>query len=103
MKALRKKFGSSSGETLVETLFALLIVVLAMTVLAGSIVAAAKVNQRGEQMETEFQKSETDLREDGTVHIAYKEASGIESSDIDVKVYTTNDDNAYKYYEKASE
>ncbi len=41
---IKKKIRENAGETIVETLVSMLIVVLAVTMLAGSIVAAARVN-----------------------------------------------------------
>ena len=51
---MKRKLKSQSGETLVETLFALLVVVLAFTMLAGSIVAAAIVNKGAQELEPAF-------------------------------------------------
>ncbi|SEK92802.1 MULTISPECIES: type II secretion system protein [unclassified Butyrivibrio] len=42
---LRKRIKSKSGETLIETLFALLIGVLALIMLPGAIVAATRANK----------------------------------------------------------
>ena len=43
-KNIRKKFKSKRGETLIETLSSLLIIVPAMVMLAGAIVTAARIN-----------------------------------------------------------
>ena len=45
-----KKLKSDKGETLVETLISMLIVVLSVTMLAGSIVTAARINQSAKDM-----------------------------------------------------
>ncbi len=44
MRILLKKLRSKRGETLTETLSSLLIIVPAMVMLAGAIVAAARIN-----------------------------------------------------------
>ena len=91
---MKRKLKSSAGETLVETLFALLVVVLAMTMLAGAIVSAARVNKGAENLNTAFvQESNVDEVSSVKVQISGK-------TPIDVKAYKTRDDNQYCYYEK---
>ena len=51
---MNRKLKSNAGETLVETLFALLVVGLAMTMLAGAIMAAARVNKGARDFNTAF-------------------------------------------------
>ena len=99
LKKWQKKLRSASGETLVETLFAMLIIALAVVMLAGSIVSAARVNKAGADMVTEFQKSDSDKVEDGSVQLDFKDAA---QASVDVRVYTTSDDNAYRHYEENS-
>ena len=54
IKKIKSKIKSRKGETLVETLVALLITVLAMTMLAVAIVSAAKVNKGADEINTGF-------------------------------------------------
>ncbi|MBE5825399.1 MAG: hypothetical protein E7307_02065 [Butyrivibrio sp.] len=50
MKLLFNKLRSKRGETLTETLSSLLIIVPAMVMLAGAIVAAARINYQARNM-----------------------------------------------------
>lgn len=92
---MSRKLKSRSGETLVETLFALLVVVLAMTMLAGSIVSAARVNKGAEDLDTAFQISKAQAVSDVKVTIDHQIG---EDSVIPVNGYQTNDQNQYCYY-----
>ena len=49
VKKALKKLRERSGETIVETLVSMLIVVMSFTMLAGAIVAAARVNAGAEK------------------------------------------------------
>lgn len=68
---VKEKLKERSGETIVETLVSMLIVVLAVVMLAGSIVAAARVNAGAE---------------DHTVYLNETDTPGIEDSGPGVKV-----------------
>ena len=92
---MNRKLKSSSGETLVETLFALLVAVLAMTMLAGSIVSAARVNKGAEDLNTAFRMANKDDGKEGSVTVIH--SSGGETS-IPIKAYQTGDENKYCYY-----
>lgn len=92
---MKHKLKSKSGETLIETLFALLVVALAMTMLAGSIVTAARVNKGAEDLKTEFQVSNRDEISDVMVTVVHQTGP---NSVVSVKAYKTNDDNEYCYY-----
>ena len=92
---MNRKLKSSSGETLVETLFALLVVVLAMTMLAGSIVSAARVNRGAEDLDVPFQVSNAQAVSGVKVTVERE----IEAdSEIPVNGSQTNDQNKYCYY-----
>lgn len=90
---MNRKLKSRSGETLVETLFALLVVVLAMTMLAGSIVSAARVNKGAEDLDTAFR-----ITNDGQAGSVTVTHSSGETTSIPVKAYQTDDQNKYCYY-----
>ena len=92
---MNQKLKSNSGETLVETLFALLVAVLAMTMLAGSIVSAARVNKGAEDLNTAFQIS--NVQAVSGVKVTVDRQTGADS-EILVKGYQTNDQNQYCYY-----
>lgn len=51
MKRGGKKLSGQSGETLVETLFAILITVLSVSLLYGGIMVSAEINQRARQVD----------------------------------------------------
>lgn len=92
---MKRKLKSKSGETLVETLFALLVVVLAMTMLAGSIVSAARVNKGAEDLDTAFRISNAQAVSGVKVTVDHQTVA---DSEISVKGYQTNDQNRYCYY-----
>lgn len=89
---MKQKLKNNSGETLVETLFALLVVVLAMTMLAGSIVSAARINKSAEDLDTAFCITDN-VQNVGGVKI---QITG--KTPINVKAYQTKDENKYCYY-----
>ena len=51
MKSGREKLHSQNGETLVETLFAIMITVLSVSLLYGGIMVSAKINERARQVD----------------------------------------------------
>ena len=80
-----RKLRSRRGETLVETLVSLLIVVLVMAFLATSIVAATRVNAK--------------VRDDGIsepASLTVSSGRGTSSFTVPVEKYTT--ENGYCYY-----
>ena len=104
---MSRKLKSRSGETLVETLFALLVVVLAMTMLAGSIVSAARVNKGAEDLDTAFQTVKaqetadvivTVVRPMGGDSVGDSVFDGDDSNDHYIVAYQTDDQNMYCYY-----
>lgn len=93
---MRKKLRSQRGDTLVETLAALLIVVLTMAFLATSIVAAARINAG-------VRETDTSLHYDGaapvqgTLTITRQGGTGTGSAvRKGVSVYET--EGGYRYY-----
>lgn len=93
---MRKKLRSQRGDTLVETLAALLIVVLTMAFLATSIVTAARINAG-------VRETDTSLRYDGstpvqrTLTITRQGGTGTGSAvRKSVSVYET--EGGYRYY-----
>ena len=89
---MNRKLKSNAGETLVETLFALLVVGLAMTMLAGAIMAAARVNKGARDFNTAFiLDNAKKVSSSVTVEISGKPP-------ISVNAYQTNDQNHYYYY-----
>ena len=72
-----QKLRERAGETIVETLVSMLIVVMSFTMLAGAIVAAARVNAGAANQTLYLNEADTaNITEAGTVVI--KDASGNE-------------------------
>ena len=96
---MRKKLKSRSGETLVESLVALLIIVLSLGILAGAIVSAARVNKKNREVKTDLSVAEAQASA-GTVTITHLDSS---SDNKNVTIYKTQDDNGYVFYESIDE
>ena len=91
-----KKLKANKGETLVETLISMLIVVLSVTMLAGSIVAAARINQSAKDMNAPVQLDNvSDIA--AVVKLTHV---GAADSAINVTLYETDGSVPYYYYEK---
>jgi len=106
---IKEKLISSKGESIGETLVALLVMCLAMLVLSGSIVSAARINKRALDMETATllkgtESSKLVAKDPATVNVSGGPSgvTGI-SKDISVILYTdkTNNNEAdhFKFYE----
>ncbi|MBQ3205908.1 MAG: hypothetical protein IJB37_05100 [Peptococcaceae bacterium] len=96
-----KKLKSDKGETLVETLISMLIVVLSVTMLAGSIVTAARINQAAKDMNAPVQLDDAS----GTAAVVQLTHEGaadsvINVTSINVTLYETAGSVPYYYYEK---
>lgn len=87
---MRKKLRSQRGDTLTETLAALLLVVLTMAFLATSLVTAARINAGVRQTDTALKYD--DEGEKKTLTIT-RENNSVEKN---VKVYETT--GGYRYY-----
>ena len=90
-----KKLKSDKGETLVETLISMLIVVLSVTMLAGSIVTAARINQAAKDMNAPVQLDNVSDKA-AVVKLTHV---GAEASAINVTLYKTGGSVPYYYYE----
>ena len=106
---IKEKLISSKGESIGETLVALLVMCLAMLVLSGSIVSAARINKRALDMETATllkgtESSKLVVKDPAKVNVSGGPSgvTGI-SKDISVILYTdkTNNNEAdhFKFYE----
>ena len=91
-----KKLKANKGETLVETLISMLIVVLSVTMLAGSIVAAARINQSAKDMNAPVQLDNVS----DTAAVVKLTHVGAADSAINVILYKTDGSVPYYYYEK---
>ena len=93
-----KKLRSRKGETIVETLVAILIVVLSFAMLTGAIVSAAKINKQNEDMDVAFDVSKAN-KENKKIRVThYTSEVNIATTETTIEFYTTDDDNAYRYY-----
>lgn len=98
-----KKLTKNTGETIAETLVAVLITTMALTILAGAIVTAARVNAREKNQNealilTQVTDDENTAIEDlGAVKITIKEGSNVISQGTSAHKYRTK--NGYYYYE----
>ncbi|MDO4960572.1 MAG: hypothetical protein Q4E57_01765 [Eubacteriales bacterium] len=104
-KQLILKLKNRGGETLVETLIATMVMVLAMTMLAGCIVSAARVTSRLKNNDTSFMLSDdTSTAKQETVIITFPSyvsgAAGSDTQSISETVYTT--ENGCHYYDHVS-
>lgn len=88
---MRKKLRSQRGDTLTETLAALLLVVLTMAFLATSLVTAARINAGVRQSDTALKYDDAES-ETKTLTIT-RENNSVEKN---VKVYET--EGGYRYY-----
>ncbi|MGN0169638.1 MAG: hypothetical protein ACI39H_02625 [Lachnospiraceae bacterium] len=91
---MKKKLKSRSGETLVETLFSMLVIVLAVIMIAGSVVTAARVNKSAADMDTALRYEKFSEISDVKVTIIRRTGS----AEVPVKAYQTTDKNNYSYY-----
>ena len=94
-----KKLKSKLGETISETLVALLISTFALMILAGAVVSAATINSRISHTDVVFSK---DAAESGSSTVTISmDGSDITPVEVSVDVYTT--ENGYIYYEKKAD
>ena len=93
-----RKLENEKGETIIETLVALMIVVLAMLMLSGGIASAAKVNQQTKEFRSELSLNQASVIPGFSVSVTH--AQGNESSyhrSSSVTGYLT--ESGYVYYE----
>ena len=88
-----KKLKNKKGETLVEALISVLIVVICFLALQVSIVTSGKINASAKEMVLKFQISSTDAV-DSDANVTIKRGNVSEKTDIQVKKTT----DGYYYY-----
>ena len=88
-----KKLKNKKGETLVEALISVLIVVICFLALQISIVTSGKINASAKEMVLKFQISDTD-EEDKNASVTIKRGNVSEKTGIKVKKTT----DGYYYY-----
>lgn len=100
------KLRSKAGETLAETLVALLIAAVSVAMVAGSVVAAARINAKTAKQDVDFSvvpettqnNVPVTFKIDGKTADQLELPEGVTVSDVKVTVYGT--DNGYYYYVK---
>ena len=93
-----QKLKEQSGETIIETLVSMLIAVICISMLATSMLAAARINEKVRRKLTEelsFQYSEPAVQQTGFVQLTFTEASA-ESKRVDITLYQSKND--YYWY-----
>ncbi len=96
-----KKYSSQRGESLVESLAAMLIISMSSLILSGAVVSAARVNSRLKNEDVAFTLTENALDPNYTVTITVPEADGTETIEVETAaLYKTS--KGYYYYELSS-
>lgn len=101
-----KKLKQRKGETIVETLIAMLIICLCVSMIAGSIVAAAKANRRAAETNIEFRVENPDSKQLAGFGVSIVHDTSVENV-TDIKGYQTGHmkdgsasyEKGYYYYE----
>ena len=92
-----KKLKERTGESIAETLVALLIAVLAITMISGAIVTAARVSTRITNEDVAFQGEGTVIPEEVHANLVLPTESGPPVKVL-VKVKLWQTENGYYYY-----
>ena len=93
-----QKLKEQSGETIIETLVSMLIAVICISMLATSMLAAARINEKVRRKLTEelsFQYSKPAVEQTGVVQLTFTEASA-EPEQVDSTLYKSKND--YYWY-----
>lgn len=93
-----QKLKEQSGETIIETLVSMLIAVICISMLATSMLAAARINEKVRRKLTEelsFQYSKPAVEQTGVVQLTFTDASA-ESKQMDITLYKSKND--YYWY-----
>ena len=94
-----RKLYDRHGETLVETLVALLIIMFSILFLTGSVITTARVNAKMRKQDNSLHYGASDeTSTDSDVIISTDLAKTDDDQSIKVKVYTEND---YRYYTRS--
>lgn len=109
MKACFKKLKSKVGESLVESLCAILIFTMASIVLFSMVTSAADINNTAKEKDKENQKhlvavekGEASTR-NGSAKVTFSLANGQEIAEVDVDIYGGRGGSLYAYFVKVPE
>ena len=95
---LKRIVHNNSGETIAETLVTMIILSLAVLMVAGAVVTAARVNKKADNTDTAFVVGNPQT-EQSTVTISEKNSVGTGNSvTMDVRIYETEKKADKKYY-----
>lgn len=94
LQKVKKKLQSNKGESIAEVLASVLVVVMAMTMLAGAIITAAKVNKSADNGKQNF-RNETEGTSTKEV-VVFKMDDVSEEIEIDV----IENEEGFVYYDK---
>ncbi len=98
---LKKKLHSRSGETIAETLVTMIILSLAVMMLAGAVVTAARVNKQADNADTSFQTGNAISTGSAKVDISEENMAGGTGSavaELPVTLYQSGENNSGKHY-----
>ena len=93
-----QKLKGQSGKTIIETLVSMLIAVICISMLATSMLAAARINEKVRHKltaELSFRYSEPAVQQTGAVKLTFTDAS-TESKQVDITLYKSKND--YYWY-----
>lgn len=93
-----QKLKEQSGETIIETLVSMLIAVICISMLATSMLAAARINEKVRRKLTEelsFRYSDPAEQQTGAVRLTFTGASA-EPEQVDITLYKSKND--YYWY-----
>ena len=95
-----QKLKEQSGETIIETLVSMLIAVICISMLATSMLAAARINEKVRRKltaELSFRYSDPAVQQTGYVQLTFTEAAAsAESKQVDITLYKIEND--YYWY-----
>ena len=95
-----QKLKEQSGETIIETLVSMLIAVICISMLATSMLAAARINEKVRHKltaELSFQYSDPAEQQTGAVQLTFTGAgASAESKQVDITLYKSEND--YYWY-----
>lgn len=98
-RLLFNKIKQKSGESLAETLISLVIVSMGMIIMAGAIIASARVGMKTNKEYLNSEGAPVIGSASGTVRLTNSSGTGITISGTQVHTYSENGKNYY-YWEK---
>jgi len=110
---MRKKLKQKKGETLIETLFSLLIALLSMALLISAVLAATNINQKLREADESFRSQLEEVEcmageaESEKIEVSFYDKNGVlieELEPVEVSIYESSGGKFCSYdYEKKGE